>query len=206
LGDDVPPELAPVLDAAVALDPDDRPASASELARLLRAAVPADAVRLPGPASLVHRVPGRPTRVFGPRPPVPVVRARRRPKGALALLLLAPLAGLWFRPGAPPPRDCEPVRGLPGAQIVRADTSGAGCLSVGVYKDQILTIRVRPDDATPRRFALGLPGDVLTLGDPDCDGVATPALYRASTGETLYYDTWDSNDRPSSTLPTCQVR
>ena len=46
LGGDVPDELAAVLDAAVASNPDDRPESATELARLLRASVPSDAVRV----------------------------------------------------------------------------------------------------------------------------------------------------------------
>ena len=77
LGGDVPDELAPVLDAAVATNPDDRPASASELARLLRAAVPSDAVRLPRPGVTTGRTFDTPTRMFGPRPPVPSVRRAR---------------------------------------------------------------------------------------------------------------------------------
>lgn len=205
LGDDVPAELASVLDAAVAIDPDDRPSDASELARLLRAAVPVDEVRLPGPTSLTNRVPGRPTRVFGPRPAAPVVRVRHHhPRVALLLLPLLVGGALWLHPAASTTRDCEAVVVPDGAQVARGDTSRVGCLSVGVYDHQILTIRVHPDDPKPRRFAIGLPGDVLTLIDANCDGMATPSLFRPSTGETLYYDSWSTNERPSSVRRDCR--
>jgi serine/threonine protein kinase len=218
LGGAVPDELAPVLDAAVAADPDDRPASASELARLLRAAVPADAVRLPGPVVSAsvgavgdRRVLGPPTRLFGPRPP-----ARPAPSGARSKvpLLLVPLvsmvmiAALYWRPvssgsgstacaGAPIPTPA-------GAQVVHADVAGIGCMTTGVYADQVLTIRLQPTDPKPRRFALGLRGDRLFLGDWNCDGIATPALLRASTGAALYYDTWSTNEKPSDDAQRCR--
>jgi hypothetical protein len=39
-----------------------------------------------------------------------------------------------------------------------------------------------------RRWRLGQAGDDAVLGDWDCDGRATPALYRPSTGEVFLFD------------------
>jgi hypothetical protein len=68
----------------------------------------------------------------------------------------------------------------------------------------VLTIRLGPTDPQPRRFALGLPGDRLYLGDWNCDGIATPALFRASSGATLYYDSWSTNEEPSRDASRCR--
>jgi hypothetical protein len=87
---------------------------------------------------------------------------------------------------------------------VRGDTAGRGCLSVGVYVGQVLTIRLQPDDPAPRRYALGLPGDVLSLGDWNCDGVASPKLFRPSTGTTLYYESWSSHEAPVTVTSGCR--
>jgi len=38
------------------------------------------------------------------------------------------------------------------------------------------------------RYRLGRDGDVAMLGDWDCDGRATPALYRPATGEVFLFD------------------
>jgi hypothetical protein len=73
-----------------------------------------------------------------------------------------------------------------------------------VYADEVLTIRLQPTDPKPRRFALGLPGDRVHLGDWNCDGIATPALFRPSTGATLYYDTWSANEKPSRDASRCR--
>lgn len=211
LGGDEPDELASVLDAAVASNPDDRPASASELARLLRAAVPSDSVRLPRPAVATGRVPGPPTRLFGPRPPARAVARRTRSKAPLFLVPLLLLAGFGLvrlrsvshaKAVAPCAGVSIPVPA--GAQIVRGDTAGIGCLATGVYADEVLTIRLLPTDLKPRRFALGLRGDRIFLGDWNCDGIATPALFRSSTGATLYYDTWSTNEKPSDNAHRCR--
>ncbi|MEY2421021.1 MAG: serine/threonine protein kinase, bacterial [Acidimicrobiaceae bacterium] len=211
LGGDVPDELASVLDAAVAPNPNDRPANATELARLLRAAVPGDSVRLPRPALGAARVLGPPTRLFGPRPPARSIARRARSKSPLLLIPLLLLAAFaWVRQGSAR-RTAEPVAcaGAPipvpaGAQIVRADTAGIGCLATGVYASGVLTIRLQPTDPRPRRFALGLPGDRIFLGDWDCDGAASPALFRPSTGATLYYDTWSAIETPSDNANRCR--
>jgi serine/threonine protein kinase len=38
------------------------------------------------------------------------------------------------------------------------------------------------------RYEVGLPGDIVTVGDWDCDGESTPAVLRPSTGEVFVFD------------------
>jgi hypothetical protein len=45
-------------------------------------------------------------------------------------------------------------------------------------------------DADGRLFRVGEPGDWLVVGDWDCDGSITPALYRPTTGDVLVFDRW----------------
>lgn len=49
-----------------------------------------------------------------------------------------------------------------------------------------------------RRYRLGADGDVVAVGDWDCDGVATPALLRPSTGKVFAFDRWASESDPST--------
>ena len=57
----------------------------------------------------------------------------------------------------------------------------------------------RPDDGpTGRpvlaaggvRYELGEPGDEAVVGDWDCDGLRTPALYRPTTGQVFEFASW----------------
>jgi hypothetical protein len=41
-----------------------------------------------------------------------------------------------------------------------------------------------------RRFTVGEPGDWLLVGDWDCDGSSSPALYRPRTGVAYLFDAW----------------
>jgi hypothetical protein len=112
-------------------------------------------------------------------------------------------------------RDCpeveEPVADV-GAQVVRGDPEGDGCLTYGVYElatqatskeDMLLTIRV---EGQRRRVRLGELGDRLFLGDWDCDATDTPAVYRWGRGELHYYDDWritgTGEDQPDEIEPT----
>jgi hypothetical protein len=40
------------------------------------------------------------------------------------------------------------------------------------------------------RYQAGVPGDQVVLGDWDCDGLATVALLRPTTGEVFVFDSW----------------
>lgn len=157
-----------------------------------------DSPDAPGPA------PGRrPTRTFGPRPPAPVPTPPRpeRARGGRPLLAigagLAVVAGLALAASLPgperarvasrprasfvaaaPARSCPPTAGP-----LQADVDGDGCPSTVSWKGTVAEVE-------GRRFELGRPGDALVVGDWDCDGTATPALYRPSTGEVFLFARW----------------
>jgi len=45
-------------------------------------------------------------------------------------------------------------------------------------------------DRDGRRYAIGAEGDLVVIGDWDCDGVATPAIARPGTGQVAMFDRW----------------
>jgi hypothetical protein len=233
----VPEALARVVERAMDRRPEDRFATADELARALRTTVPAGEVRVPGPATAA----GHPrdgggegagtgmTRTFGPRPPRPEPAAPRRRSRARAValavagvaalgsiaLLRGPLAsgdgdgdggdggdGAGERAETGCPAVASPVP-APGGQVVEGDVGGDGCRVAGVYQPgglpgggtaMVLTIRL---DGADKRISLGRPGDQLVLGDWNCDGVDTPGLYTAATGEVRYFDVWPTVEQRS---------
>ena len=54
------------------------------------------------------------------------------------------------------------------------------------WDGRILVARLTGDGGRRRAFRVGEAGDRVLLGDWDCDGVASPAVYRPATGEVLY--------------------
>jgi hypothetical protein len=53
-----------------------------------------------------------------------------------------------------------------------------------------------------QRFEVGVAGDRVTVGDWNCDGVATPAVLRPSTGAVFVFDGWASDGADVSVSPT----
>ena len=51
------------------------------------------------------------------------------------------------------------------------------------------------------RWVVGVPGDIVTVGDWDCDGTATPAVLRPASGRLHVFDTW----APDETTPVTAV-
>lgn len=224
----VPDALAAVVESAFARDPERRPASAEELARALRAAVPAEVVDLPGTAvasdalalepaadEVAAVAEARGTRAFGPRPERPEeVVSRGHPLlsllGVVALLAAAVGGGLWVRDrldarqaprdvgiagGGPPAAtecpDLEPIPVPDGSEELTGDLNGDGCPVQVVWNGQVMSFRLSADDVEPRTFDFRSRGDrsagQLLLGDWDCDGRDTPALYRPARGEVSYF-------------------
>ena len=52
-------------------------------------------------------------------------------------------------------------------------------------------------DREGRRYAIGAEGDLVVIGDWDCDGEATPAIARPDTGQVVLFDRWPS---PGATI------
>jgi hypothetical protein len=79
-------------------------------------------------------------------------------------------------------RRCTSQRGA------TADVTGDGCADVVVINGPMIEF----GDA---RFIVGEAGDIATVGDWDCDGVATPALLRRASGEVFIFPTWAERGR-----------
>jgi hypothetical protein len=50
--------------------------------------------------------------------------------------------------------------------------------------------------AAGQRWAVGEPGDTVAIGDWDCDGLATPAAYRPSSGDVFVFSSWAAPGEP----------
>ncbi len=214
----VPEPLARVVEQAMDRDPAQRFAAADEMARALRASVPAGDVRVPGPASMGRGIAPADsgaglTTTFGPRPPRPEPDAsgrRRWLPAALVVTGLVAAGGIALIRGPfasdDDAADCVedgPPAQSATAQVVRGDVDGDGCAVAGVYQLQplpsgttgmVLTI---PLGGTDKQIGLGEAGDQVVLGDWNCDGVDTPALYRRAAGEVQYFDVWPSVEQRS---------
>jgi len=73
-----------------------------------------------------------------------------------------------------------------GQALPRADLDGDGCPDESSWDGLLLVTRLSTDPGRRRAFRVGQVGDRVVLGDWDCDGVASPALYRPDTGEVLF--------------------
>lgn len=97
---------------------------------------------------------------------------------------------------APPPpvhRCGRPV----GGPV--ADVDGDGCADpVRLEGDRVVEV-------AHVRFAVGEPGDDVVVGDWDCDGAATPAVVRPSTGELFVFATWAPEGEEVTVQPVAVV-
>ena len=55
------------------------------------------------------------------------------------------------------------------------------------------------------RYVVGAPGDFVQTGDWDCDGQATPAIVRPSTGDVVLFDAWPTPNQSISMPVRWQV-
>ena len=60
-------------------------------------------------------------------------------------------------------------------------------------------------DAGVARWTLGEPGDLVTVGDWDCDGEASAALLRPASGDVFVFGTWAELDQPVTVSAVDQV-
>lgn len=91
---------------------------------------------------------------------------------------------------SPAPKETAPC-GVPGAP----DLDGDHCGDQVSVSDGVVT--------TPQhRYVVGSPGDDVVVADWDCDGRATPALLRASTGEVFLFPGWAEPGRTMTVAAT----
>ncbi len=131
----------------------------------------------------------RTVRPFGGDDPTPTTAGgdpTSTPDATTTTSAIAPLA-------TPPtfPAQCDvPVApgpdvdddGCPDAVVLDGRTAQVGSISVDLGED----------------------GDLVALGDPDCDGIVTPAVLRPSTGEVFVFVEW-SLSQPVEIAPSAVV-
>lgn len=98
----------------------------------------------------------------------------------------------------PPP---APVVSAAAAEsLEEADVDGNGCPDAVLRSGHVL-LRASPAGGT-ERFVVGEPGDLAVVGDWDCDGLATPGVYRRDAGRAFMFDRWAVRGAP---LPSSSV-
>ena len=94
--------------------------------------------------------------------------------------------------GPSPSSNCPPVAPR------RVDVDGDGCAESIRIQGQI----VRVNGVS---YRVGRPGDVVAVGDWDCDGRSTPAVLRPSTGEVLAFDQWAVRGTPATARTVARI-
>jgi eukaryotic-like serine/threonine-protein kinase len=214
---DVPDALADTIRRAMARSPGSRHATATDLAgeldevhRQLEAGAvpPAPRPTHIGSAGVLGQVDDRAdverssTVLFGPAPPPPPeeptpVRGRGRLLLSAALVLAVPLGLVWWLTGASGDEvelarcaDAPPhaaASDSPQTEVVHADVEGRGCTVPVAWDGRGLDVPLA-DGSVARYDLAAAPEDQLLLGDWNCDGRATPALYRPSDGRVFVFD------------------
>ena len=145
------------------------------------------------------------SRASSPAPPPTVTERRRIPRAVLpvaAVLVMAGTAVTLIAGGSGgdadatrPPANPTPCPSVGGPA---ADVDGDGC-------PEALTVSGATVDAGVARWTLGEAGDLVAVGDWDCDGEATAALLRPTSGDVFLFSTWAALDAPVTVTPTRRV-
>jgi hypothetical protein len=144
-------------------------------------------------------VPVRPVAATAPEPGDRSSRARLAAgSGALAAVAIAAgavVVGGWGSPGSvarPAAVQATTRTGraeCPAIDPPAADVDGDGCPEALVVEDGTIS-------AGAARWILGEPGDLVAVGDWDCDGRAAPALLRPATGDVFVFPRWAAESEP----------
>jgi hypothetical protein len=115
--------------------------------------------------------------------------------------------GMAVAPDASPGPDADetpgtgaaaPAEGCAPAAEPSADVDGDGC-------PEGLVVNGSTVDAGVARWSLGEPGDLVTVGDWDCDGQASAALLRPTSGDVFVFTAWAPSDEPVTVGASQQV-
>lgn len=129
---------------------------------------------------------------------------------AMILLVTPAVVVVATRSAPQPPQisDCvvpsAAARGPSDVTVLEADVDGDGCddrVTIGGGRVQVTTAE------ETAAFAVGEPTDQIVVGDWNCNGTATPVLYRPATGLVYHYDRWPEDVdpvRPRTTAATAQ--
>jgi hypothetical protein len=118
--------------------------------------------------------------------------------GAVAVAAIAAgavMVGGWGSRGSAAPPDAVRAAspagraGCPAVAAPAADVDGDGC-------PEALAVDDGGVSAGSARWTLGEPGDVVAVGDWDCDGLAAPALLRPATGDVFVFPGWAAEGEP----------
>jgi hypothetical protein len=180
--------LLTIADQAAAEPASHRP-SARRLAASIAAAVPSVGPHLAASSGLEGGAlaPARRPQEVTDATVDPAGRPRRASAaplvGAVAGVVVVGIAVMRLGSGTGPEAPTLP----PGSLCVRVAEVGAEATAPCAAPVVIEGTTVRVGTS---RFAVGQAGDVVTLGDWDCDGGATPAVLRPSTGEVFVFPAW----------------
>jgi hypothetical protein len=98
----------------------------------------------------------------------------------------------------PEPAGGPGAAGCPTVAPPAADVDRDGCPEPLVIDGTIV-------DAGVAQWSLGEPGDLVALGDWDCDGDASAALLRPGTGDVFVFSAWAPQDEPVTVASTRRV-
>jgi hypothetical protein len=96
-------------------------------------------------------------------------------------------------PAAPPPPDAAPVL-APAAPSTSAPTSTSTTAAVRLWPAEPIEVAGREVRSAGHRWEVGAEGDVVVVGDWDCDRIPTPAVLRPATGRLAVFDRWADAD------------
>lgn len=186
--------LLTLADRACAEDGDRRP-TARQFAAAVREAVPdARLPRLPSQADPYARLRaerGHEVRDGDRTRPLPWAVAVA---GVVLLVLGLSVFGPTGDPSNPPQR----AEGPDSAVSTSSRTSEAVAETPTIVAEGVVQLG-------GRRFAVGSPGDVLTVGDWDCDGASTVAVLRPSSGSVYAFDGWATETTALDARPVTRV-
>ncbi len=115
-----------------------------------------------------------------------------------AAALVAPTIAGGSGGGADASRPAADGPDCPQATPPAADVDGDGCRE-GLVVDGSTV------DAGVARWTLGEPGDLVAVGDWDCDGEASAALLRPASGDVFLFTAWAALDQPVTVTPADRV-
>lgn len=125
------------------------------------------------------------------------VRARHAAVGAgvAVALALAVVVISAAQPADPPP---------PEATVLVDDaptTSSTAAPVARVWPNEPVDVTGNEVRTGGHRWSVGRPGDVIALGDWDCDGSATPAVLRPGSGRLHLFTAWATEEAPLTASP-----